>query len=86
MINTKFINCELDNQLLSTRVKNCLCSANINSIEELVIFSYSDLMELPNFGKQCLLNVIEFLKLKGKTLRVMPPKEYFNGLYSSKRH
>ncbi len=57
---------ELD---FSVRTYNCLKKANILTIGELVQYSETDLMNIRNFGKKSLSEVLEKLEMLGLTLR-----------------
>ena len=49
---------------LSVRAYNCLKSANINSIGELVARDEQDLLKFRNFGKKSLTELIEVIEEK----------------------
>jgi len=54
---------------LSVRAFNCLKRANLNSIEELMVKSEQDLLNIKNFGKKSADEVIERLKAFGLDLK-----------------
>lgn len=57
---------ELD---LSVRASNCLRAANITTIGQLVEYSKQDLLNIKNFGRKSLNEIIESLKVYGLTLK-----------------
>ena len=58
---------------LSVRAYNCLKSAQVNSVSDLMGFSYEDLLEIKNFGSKSADEVIEALERIGMTLRRTTP-------------
>ena len=58
---------------LSVRAYNCLKSAQINSVSDLVSFSYEDLLEIKNFGTASAEDVIVALENIGMTLHRTTP-------------
>jgi hypothetical protein len=58
---------------LSVRTYNCLKSAQVNSVSDLVSFSYEDLLEIKNFGPASAENVITALDRIGMNLRLTTP-------------
>jgi hypothetical protein len=64
---------------LSVRAYNCLKNAQVNSVSDLVGFSYEDLLEIKNFGPASADDVIEALARIGMTLhRTTPYLELFS--------
>jgi DNA-directed RNA polymerase subunit alpha len=53
---------------LSVRAYNCLKRAQVNSVSDLMGFSYEDLLEIKNFGSKSADEVIEALERIGITL------------------
>lgn len=51
--------------IFSTRTKNCLYSAGINTIGDLLRISRNSLMNIRNFGENCLREIDEFYQEKG---------------------
>jgi hypothetical protein len=58
---------------LSVRTYNCLKSAQVNSVSDLVSFSYEDLLEIKNFGPASAEDVITALDRIGMNLRLTTP-------------
>jgi hypothetical protein len=58
---------------LSVRAYNCLKSAQINSVSDLVGLSYEDLLEIKNFGPASAEDVIKALDRIGMNLRFITP-------------
>ena len=54
---------------LSERQRNCLKRAQVNTIGELLMKSYDDLLNITNFGQKSLDEVIAKLDERGLTLR-----------------
>ena len=54
---------------LSERPRNCLKRAQVNTIGELLMKSYDDLLNITNFGQKSLDEVIAKLDERGLTLR-----------------
>ena len=54
---------------LSVRASNCLRAANITTIGELMQYTKQDLLNIKNFGRKSLTEIIDKLKLYGLTLR-----------------
>jgi DNA-directed RNA polymerase subunit alpha len=50
---------------LSVRALNCLKAADVEMLGELVSFSKNDLLKFRNFGKKSLIELEDFVKLKG---------------------
>ena len=55
------------------RTYNCLKSAQVNSVSDLVSFSYEDLLEIKNFGPASAEDVITALDRIGMNLRLTTP-------------
>ncbi len=53
---------------LSVRAYNCLKRAQVNSVSDLMCFSYEDLLEIKNFGSKSADEVIEALERIGITI------------------
>jgi DNA-directed RNA polymerase subunit alpha len=53
---------------LSVRAYNCLKRAQVNSVSDLMGFSYEDLLEIKNFGSKSADEVIEALERIGISL------------------
>ena len=53
---------------LSERPRNCLKRAQVNSVSDLMGFSYEDLLEIKNFGSKSADEVIEALERIGISL------------------
>lgn len=65
-------NISIEDLELSVRAFNCLKRANINSIEELLLKSEHDLLNIKNFGKKSSDEVIERLRAFGLDLKPSP--------------
>lgn len=61
----KLLKTSLEDLDLSVRAYNCLKSAKINSLVELVQFNTNDLMKFRNFGRKSLVEIEELLVDKG---------------------
>ena len=53
---------------LSVRAYNCLKRAQVNTVSDLMTFSYEDLLEIKNFGAKSADEVIEALERIGVSL------------------
>ncbi|MFN7678226.1 MAG: DNA-directed RNA polymerase subunit alpha C-terminal domain-containing protein, partial [Cyanobacteriota bacterium] len=53
---------------LTVRANNCLKRAQVNSVSDLMGFSYEDLLEIKNFGSKSADEVIEALERIGISL------------------
>ncbi len=54
---------------LSVRSSNCLRAANISTIGQLMTYTKQDLLNIKNFGRKSLTEIIDKLKLYGLTLK-----------------
>lgn len=66
---TKVLEMPIEEMDLSVRSYNCLKRANINTIQELIQKTESDLSKVKNLGKRSLEEVVEKLKGYGLTLK-----------------
>lgn len=60
---------------LSIRAKNCLKRSNIYTVNDVCGKTRSELLEIDNFGKKCLLEVSDALAMRNLSLK----KEVVNG-------
>jgi DNA-directed RNA polymerase subunit alpha len=72
---TKAPNITIEDLELSVRAFNCLKRANINSIQELLLKSENDLLNIKNFGKKSADEVIERMRAFGLDLKPNPEGE-----------
>ena len=75
----------LSSSMLLRRTQKILYENNIHSIDLLCSKSYEELLKLPHFGKECLLNLINCLKMWDRKLCVMPSEDYLKKITSVKK-
>ena len=63
----KVLNTPLEDLDLSVRAYNCLKTAKINTLAELVRYDTHELLKFRNFGKKSLVEIEELLQDKGLT-------------------
>ena len=51
------------------RIRNCLVGADINTIQELIAYSFKDLLQLRNLGSQSIIAINNKLKELGYSLK-----------------
>lgn len=61
----KLLDCDIEELELSKRPSNCLRSANIRKVKQLVTMSRDELMKMKNLGTKSLLELEEKLKQRG---------------------
>lgn len=74
----KLIDCDL-----SVRALNCLKSADIETLEELISYDKTQFFKFRNFGKKSLTEIEEFLSSKGLSFG-MDPKQVWINDYANK--
>lgn len=79
------INLPLTSHLLNTRTRKALAKKKIKEVDDLCNCSYKDFIVFPNFGVECLRNLVEFLEIQGKNLYDMPSLECLNEILTFKR-